>query len=118
MFTMETWKERFPMESMLPDDLIFQYNKGATAAFRVADPHRITRSELGWVRSIDHEICSYPQRPDTTPVPIPSRTGGAYSEWSKLRLIRAAMKKSATGLSMRAAQRKSRKAMPPRMALT
>jgi hypothetical protein len=47
MFDMETWKERFPMESMLPDDLIGRYNKEGTAAFRVADPYNTAQFELG-----------------------------------------------------------------------
>jgi hypothetical protein len=47
MFTMKTWKERFPMESMLPDDLIGRFNKEETAVFRFASPSIGVQSELG-----------------------------------------------------------------------
>jgi hypothetical protein len=105
MFTMKTWKERFPLESMLPDDLIGRYNKEVTSVFRFVDPSSGVQSQLRAIGRVGQEGDNRARRPDLTPVPSLRRSGYAYSEWSKRYLIRSTVKKIATGLSIRVSRK-------------
>lgn len=100
---MKTWAERHKLPG---HGLDFENPEGVDKkTTREVTSYETISSELEALRMVDRAIPRGALVKDSTPLPIPSRTGLSYEKWQEDEAKRSALNKAKTCLSMRVSQR-------------